>query len=195
MLSWKGPSHSTGIFGSSSHPHTSIYLRRSAWSYRYLWNICWKGLPYKTISIELSLSYTPGLQEEGAPSSNGSIGFPLLVSQLLIHNLHFLSRCANQCATELGYPHILFLSHLILDFTRTVLRRGMKCVLSSCLRLAWCVGSNPNKKRDERIKAGETESELWCFGWMYNVLDECTMFWMNVQTSKVSSWEKSRTLS
>lgn len=75
-------SHSMGInyFCPSRHPHTSLYLRRSAWSYRYLWNICWKGLPYKTISIELSISHTPGLQEEGTPSSNGSIGFLLPVS-------------------------------------------------------------------------------------------------------------------
>lgn len=92
----KRPSHSRGIkdFCPSRHPHTSIYLRRSAWSYRYLWNICWKGLPYKTTSTELTISCTPGLQEEGTSSSNGNAGFLLHVSQSLKNNLPSLSRCA-----------------------------------------------------------------------------------------------------
>lgn len=93
----KRPSHSMGIkYFHSRGIHTlPSTFRRSVWSYRYLWYTCWKGLPYKTISIEFSIFCTPGLQEEGTPSSNGNIGFLSHISQSVIYNLPFLSRCAN----------------------------------------------------------------------------------------------------
>lgn len=82
----------------SRHPHTSVYLRTIAWSYRYpLEHVYWKGL-HTTPSL-LSISYTPQLQEESTPNSNGSILFLLPASQSLPHNLPFPNGCANHCAT------------------------------------------------------------------------------------------------